>query len=81
MPAFLARMAIGLVELRQRLGNWQGLIFSVIIGGMMLFLNIIGLQPYWAYPKSPKGLAVFRLRSFLQSGSYCQFTLLPTRLR
>ena len=68
IPACLVLIASGLAELRHRLGHRNGTLLVTAVCGAMIFLNAIGLQSYWTYPKSPEGLAIFGLRDKLQAG-------------
>ena len=68
IPAFLALMAGGLFELRERLGHKIGSLLVMAVCAALIFLNAIGLQSYWTNPKSPEGLAVLSLRDRLQPG-------------
>jgi hypothetical protein len=61
-------MAVGLEDLRERVGHNAGDFLVLGLCGIMIFLNVIGLKAYWYNPKSPEGLAISWMHDRFQPG-------------
>lgn len=68
LPAFFVLVGYGAGQLERLLPGWAGRLLVVGIVSTLVSGSIVGLQLYWANPKSPEGSAVLAVRQQMEPG-------------